>query len=392
MADKFGEVILLVKADDTQLKATLLNDESVVIASQAKMQASLDKTKVSMGALSFAGGETSASLGVVGASISLIGGQAAAAIVPVVGLATAINSLSASFAVAVIAVGAIGVVIAEAFNIGGLRDWLQGLGEAKERLKEQQTKLKDQEQSIRKLVVAQEQRLKILKGEAIASDFISNTQLQIATKAAEAAESAKISKVAREAEAATTVARIIALDRQLLILTGERKEHEFIKNAMEREAFLALKKATAMKAAADAAKAEAKAKRDTRAAEGPGSLAAADVELTSTLALIKRERLILGRRRSVLALEARRLGLSKRQIQAVSDKLGLGLGTGTFETVGTSGASGGRSARGFTDIASISGAGGGPDSKRERQLEQLIDVGEKTLLATRENKPAGVAA
>ena len=95
-------------------------------------------------------------------------------------------------------------------------------------------------------------------------------------------------------------------------------------------------------------------------------------------------------RRSALRQEARFLGLTPEQIKEVSDKLGLGI-TGEIPSFQTLGTSGGRSARGFTDIASIGSAGSGPDRKRERQLDKIIEVGQDTLLATRENKPSGVA-
>ena len=210
MVDTFGESILLIKADDDDLKAGLKRAESAVVTSNAKMNKSFTGLKSTTAALGAVGSRTASAMGTVGAAAGVIGGQAGAAIGPVAGLAGAIGGLAAPILGIAAAAAALGAILVAAFKPSIITNWLSGVTEANKQLKEGEARLKAQRDEITKLVRLQERRLQIAKGLAVASDFIGNSAVRAATKAAEAVELAKAHKVSTDAIASATAARVKA--------------------------------------------------------------------------------------------------------------------------------------------------------------------------------------
>ncbi len=381
MAETFGESILLIKADDAALKTGLKNAESAVVSSNAKMNKSMTGLKSTTAALGAVGSRTASAMGTVGAAAGVVGGATGAAIAPVAGLAGAIGGLAAPVLGVAAAVAVLGAILVAAFKPSIITDWLFGVKEANEQLKEGQQRLKAQRDEITKLVRLQEQRLQIVKGIAVASDFISNTAVRNATKAAEAALAAKAHKASTDAIADATAARVIALQQETSILKGTAKAHDFIKNAMEREAVLARDKARSEQLATEAVKAQAQIRRDARAAEGPQTGEAARLELTKQIAKNERASVVLARRRVALESALARGIITRKEAEKISGQFGLGRDSTKPADFTQGGRSAGVLSRSFTDIASIGQAGGSGTKKRESQLAELIRVGERTVRA-----------
>jgi hypothetical protein len=375
MADQFGESVLLLKTSDTELKAGLRRAESAVVDSNARMNASINGVKGSMAAMGHVSKNAAGGLALAGAAAGAVGGKAGQAITPVISLGSALLGLSGPIAVIVGAVAVLGTAIVAAFNVQRISDWIFGVEEAEEKLKALQGRLKQQEVDIGKEVKRQQDRLKIAKGLIVASDTIGNKKIREATKAAEAAE-------AEKAVTDSVNARIEALDKEFLIITGQRKEHEFITNAMEREKFLALEKAKAEKAAADEVARQRQLKMDILAAEGPQNIEEARHELNELLRKELRAADILARRQQ--AFKDILPALNREQADFLKNAFDLNVKP---EFKGAGGRSSGISSSAFTDISAIGTIESDNRDKKRNELLQEIAAANQRMARVIEKNP-----
>ncbi|KKM72871.1 hypothetical protein LCGC14_1416200 [marine sediment metagenome] len=184
----FGETVLAVRADDSELKATLAKDEAFVRTSTAKMQGSLNKLNVPMKSLGASSITVGGTFAVLGAAVSTFGGTAGAAVGPVVALTGAVSALG----LRVTALAAIFALVGGIIFTQELADLIEGVDAAAAELAIKEAKLqaildarKAREKAAADLLAKQitllRQEILILQGRAKQTDFIIDKEKRLLT-------------------------------------------------------------------------------------------------------------------------------------------------------------------------------------------------------------------
>jgi len=246
----FGETVLAVRADDSELRATLAKDETFVRESSAKMQGSLNSLSVSTQTVAVSADAAGNSfitfltgLSLVTAVLNLLPGKLGAAASKVSILSLALKGLG-KFALPVAAVGAALSAIAALVFRQDISDFFFGLDEAEKKALELQALLdKKIEDNAAKLKAAR-------------------------------AEQARL-----EAEAAKQLAeRIKLLDQEIAVLQGKAKATDFIVDREERERTIRRDTLEIEKQIAEQRRAELRA-------QGPGTAVEALLDIQGALRL-----------------------------------------------------------------------------------------------------------
>lgn len=311
MADQFGEAIMLIRAEDAELRKTLTADEQLVRQSTDRMQADFNELKVSAGDVGSATMVASSGVAALGAAASVTGSAALTATTQVAGLGVALTTmgtqgvgaaaqlkiLAASvgtflispLGLALAAIVAVGTALAVTFSetarnkIAGIG---LGIGELAERNKELSERLKQQNIDIQK-------RTRLLEDQVILEKTGVNRALERMlprerelTLQLQGIKAEKVAQAASEARSLAIVNRVIALRQETQILRGQKTIYDSIESSLERTERLSRDKALADKQSADAAKAEQAARRAVAGPQTPGE---ARTSINAALDMIKRQ-------------------------------------------------------------------------------------------------------
>jgi len=123
---EFGRAALFIEGDDSQLRATLTNDEALTRRSADKMQANLQPLVIGQQAVGQSAGAASAAVGVLGAAATATGSQALATTAQIGGMGSAIAQMGNAALAGAAGIKAMAVASA-AFLATGLGLALAGL-------------------------------------------------------------------------------------------------------------------------------------------------------------------------------------------------------------------------------------------------------------------------
>lgn len=276
MADVFGEAVFELEVNNKAFEADLRRAESVTRKSTTKMAA--DMSKVGAAATNVSG-----RLGVAGAAAGLVGGEAGAAISPLVGMATAVTGLGVAFKTALpILIAVSAAIAAAAFVYKQFAAASKIASDAEEEAIAIQKRFREElvaRQRAEKLAIkALEDRIRLAKGDK-ASDLLDEgpvKQLQL--------ELERIGRVAKHREVLAAVKKRRQDDekrRQEELLNIEKQRVQEV----ERLAMAEFKARRAAGRARESGQAPAETAREARVAALTAAGAIRDTERSTRLML-----------------------------------------------------------------------------------------------------------
>ena len=335
----FGETVLAVRADDSELRATLTKDEAFVRQSTAKMQGSLNKLNVPLKGLGASSVTVGGTFAVLGASVSVFGGEIGATLGPVIALTGAVAALGVTAAAIAAPLALVGAILFRQ----QIADLIEGVGGAEAAL------------------AATEARLAAkLKAK------------EDAIKAAAKAEAL------REAAAAKALAdRIRLLDQEILILQGRAKATDFITDALQQQRTIQRDILIFDREQAELAQAELRARQQMVLAEqraaGPQTPAQAREDISRALTLERARQTGVTLLRALTQEQLAAGKLTQEAFRFLQEKFSLIAPDVTADLAARIGGGGIPSTR-FTDIAAFGRSVTDPSAKRDEARNKKLDT------------------
>lgn len=344
----FGETVLAVRADDSELRATLAKDEAFVRTSTAKMQGSLNQLNVPIRTLTDASGDLGTAFGVAGAGASFLGGRMGSLVSQTVSLGSALRlaskellGLLARFVLPIIPIA---VVV-------GL--FVRELG-----------KLSAAEREA-------EEALATTEAKVLAADKRRSARLKV-TVAAEAA-AAKAIREAERSAALIVSDRLRDLEREILVIEGKAKVIDFITNKYERQLTIQRNQLQVQQQQAEAVEREKQARDALISAQGPQTRPEAQTAITQALTLFNAQQRAMFELRT-LARDLLATGrITQDQFRAINQRFGLGaVGAATRNELADRVGGLAIPATRFTDIGAFAGGARDPAAKRDEARNILL--------------------
>ncbi|KKM15735.1 hypothetical protein LCGC14_1693030 [marine sediment metagenome] len=335
----FGETVLAVRADDSELRATLTKDEAFVRQSTAKMQGSLNKLNVPMKSLGASSITVGGTFAVMGAAVSVFGGNIGATIGPVIALTGALAALGATASAVAIPLTLVAAILFRQ----QLADLIEGVGAAEAALAATEAKLQEKFR---------------------------------ARKAAEAAlEKARRDREAAEAKALAD--RLRLLDQEIAVLEGRAKATDFITDAMERQRTIQRDTVIFQQQQAQLARDELRARQQMVVAElraqGPQTAAQAAADIDRALLLEQARQtgieLLVSRTKELLAIGR----ITQEEFAFAQKHFDLGAPESQAELADRVGGISLPATR-FTDIGAFAGGARDPAAKRDEARNKKLDM------------------
>lgn len=412
----FAESVNIVRADDTELRQTLKQDEQLVKQSVGKMQGDLDTMQVSMTETGDTAMVATSGVSALGAAAAVTGSQTlmvssqlgtfvimakqlgdvtlgATAQLKAWGIAAAKFMISPA-GLAIAAVVALGTALAVTFSETA-RNKIAGFGLG---LKDLEARNKTLEERLKAQNDAYKLRVRLLEDQMILEQTGVNRALerlrpreQELTIELRRVKVLKVAQAAEEARHDALIGRVMALNRETSILEGQKTTYDFITNAMERQARIARDKALSDKSSAEAAEMERRARTAMIAAEGPRTEQQARRQIGRAVELVEANQRGMFQMRSTLLRMHEQGTLSIDLLRLLDTRLGAGLfgqagdpsriRSGAIEAVAFAG---GRIPAGGVSV-------GPPELEQKKQTELLKDVVAEVKLLRGDVKESGGA-
>ncbi|HDZ71464.1 MAG TPA: hypothetical protein ENH55_01410 [Aurantimonas coralicida] len=346
----FGETVLAVRADDSELRATLAKDEAFVRQSTEKMQGSLNKLNVPLKTVGTTAVTTSSKFALLAAAGGIVGGSFGPLIGQTAMMGSAITSLGKAAALTALRFSALALPIA--ITIGFfVREF--GKVAAANRAAEEA----------------------LATTEAKVGPALARQKKRIADLAMAEAAAAKALQEASRAAALIVSDRIRDLQRELQILDGRAKATDFITNALERQLTVQRDLVITQQESARLAEFEKQAHAATISAQGPQTRPEAQAAISQLLLLFNAEQRGLFETRKLVQELVRTGRLDPDELRFINARAGLGFG-GASERAELASAAGGLGipATRFTDIRAFGGGVDDPAAKRDEARNKKLDT------------------